>query len=239
MTLRPFFSFYGGKWRSASRYPLPLHGTIVEPFAGSAGYSVRHHERSVVLCEIDPVIAGIWSYLVKVSPAEILSLPARVDSVEEIAGPQEARWLVGFWLNGAVTRPRITAGKWARNPEGRWSENSYWGQGVRDRIARQVEHIRHWKIICGTYDKILDMESTWFIDPPYSDSAGRYYRFHDINYPDLSSWCLSRSGQVIVCERQGANWMSFENLGEFKSLDGSRGKKTIKEAIFHRETIPS
>jgi site-specific DNA-adenine methylase len=34
--LRPFFTFYGGKWRAAPFYDAPTHGHIVEPFAGSA-----------------------------------------------------------------------------------------------------------------------------------------------------------------------------------------------------------
>ena len=74
--LRPFFGFYGGKWRDALKhYPAPSHATIVEPFAGSAGYSVRYANRRVVLCELDPVIAGVWRYLIRVKPAEILAIP--------------------------------------------------------------------------------------------------------------------------------------------------------------------
>lgn len=58
--LRTFFNFYGGKWKAAPTYPAPKHDTIIEPFAGGAGYSLRHHERQVVLIDRDPVIAGIW-----------------------------------------------------------------------------------------------------------------------------------------------------------------------------------
>lgn len=39
--LKPFWRYYGGKYRAAPRYPVPLHRTIVEPFAGAAGYSLR------------------------------------------------------------------------------------------------------------------------------------------------------------------------------------------------------
>ena len=35
--LRPFFGYYGGKWRDAVKhYPEPAFETIIEPFAGSA-----------------------------------------------------------------------------------------------------------------------------------------------------------------------------------------------------------
>jgi hypothetical protein len=41
-TVRPFFSFFGSKWRVAPHYPAPERDLIIEPFAGSAGYSLRH-----------------------------------------------------------------------------------------------------------------------------------------------------------------------------------------------------
>ena len=37
--MRPLFPFYGSKWRDAKRYGAPVFGHVVEPFAGSAGYS--------------------------------------------------------------------------------------------------------------------------------------------------------------------------------------------------------
>ena len=36
------FSFYGGKRRLARFYPPPQHDVVVEPFAGSASYSVTY-----------------------------------------------------------------------------------------------------------------------------------------------------------------------------------------------------
>ena len=67
-TMRPFFGFYGGKWRDAPKYyPVPEYDTIVEPFAGSAGYSVRYGDRNVVLGEKDDIIFGVWDYLIRAS----------------------------------------------------------------------------------------------------------------------------------------------------------------------------
>jgi hypothetical protein len=37
--LKPFFNYYGGKWRVARRYAPPEHDLIIEPFAGAAGYA--------------------------------------------------------------------------------------------------------------------------------------------------------------------------------------------------------
>jgi site-specific DNA-adenine methylase len=63
-SLRPFLRYYGGKWSLAPSYPEPRFATIIEPFAGAAGYSLRYADRRVTLVEKYPVIAGIWRYLI-------------------------------------------------------------------------------------------------------------------------------------------------------------------------------
>jgi hypothetical protein len=116
--MRPFFGYYGGKWRdAANNYPAPEHGVIVEPFAGSAGYALRYADRKIVLCERDPIIAAVWRYLLRVSPQEIFAIPDVPEngSVDDLPIPQEARWLVGFWLNRATTSPRRTPSRWMRD----------------------------------------------------------------------------------------------------------------------------
>lgn len=225
--LRPFFGYYGGKWRDTPRlYPAPRYGSIVEPFAGSAGYSLRHHERAVVLCDLDPVIVGVWQYLLRVSPAEVMALPdVPLDSsVEDLHLPQEAWWLIGFWLNRGVARPRRRPSRWMR--EG-LRPGSFWGSRVRETIASQVCSIRHWKIIHGSYESCTQREpATWFVDPPYQ-AAGKHYRHGSagLDYEALSRWCRSRRGQVIVCESQGAHWLPFRDLGEVKTARPKRSRE--------------
>jgi hypothetical protein len=73
--VKPIFPFYGSKWRDAKRYPPPTHGIVIEPFAGSAGYSLWHAPRKVLLIDADPIIVGVWEYLIGASEAEILALP--------------------------------------------------------------------------------------------------------------------------------------------------------------------
>ena len=74
--LPPFFGFHGGEWRDAPKYyPAPEYDTIVEPFAGSTGYSVQHAEHNVILGEKATVIFIVWGYLVHVSPHDILTIP--------------------------------------------------------------------------------------------------------------------------------------------------------------------
>lgn len=227
--VRPFFGFYGGKWRDTPKhYPTPIHETIVEPFAGSAGYSLRHADRKVVLCDLDPVIAGVWGYLIGASSAEVLALPdvEPDQTVDDLGVCQEARWLIGFWLNRGVPRPRRSPSRWMRDGI---RPGSFWGQRVRATIAGQVEHIRHWQVFnCAYQDCPVSHEATWFIDAPYQ-RAGRHYTFGSagIDYAELGGWCRSRPGQLIVCEAGGADWLPFEPLSDVKTTRATRALEQV------------
>jgi hypothetical protein len=217
--LRPFFCFYGGKWRIAKKhYPKPEYDTIIEPFAGSAGYSLRYADRNVILCEIDPILFSIWHYLIHVNSKEILSIPdlAPGETVDDLHIVQEARWLVGFWLNKGTASPCKRPSKWMRT---KIHPGSFWGPRVRQTIATQVDRIRHWKVLqCSYIDGPQLNTATWFIDPPYA-VAGRHYRFgsEQVNYEDLGTWARSRLGQTIVCENEGATWLPFRKLASVKT----------------------
>jgi hypothetical protein len=217
--MRPFFGFYGGKWRDAPKhYPAPRHEVIVEPFAGSAGYSVRYADRRVILVEKDPVIYGVWDYLIHVSAAEILAIPDLVPGqiVSDLPICQEARWLVGFWLNRGASRPRMGPSAWMRAGI---RPGSFWGERVRRTIASQVEYIRHWQVYnCSYEDLPFSEEATWFVDPPYQKQGKHYHHGTEgIDFPALGAWCKSRPGQIIVCENEGADWLPFVPLADVKT----------------------
>lgn len=225
--MRPFFPFYGGKWRDAPQlYPPPCHRTIVEPFAGSAGYAVRHAGREVVLCDIEPTIAGVWSYLVRVSPREILRIPdIRDDETVDDLGPlpEEAKSLVGFWLNRSSS-PRRSPSKWMREGV---RPGSFWGERTRQTIASQVDGIRHWRILnCAYGDCPVTKTATWLIDPPYQE-AGKHYKFGSarIDYDDLGTWCRGRRGQVIVSEAEGAEWLPFRATASTRTARNTRSRE--------------
>lgn len=233
MILRPFWQYYGGKWRMAPQFPQPEHSTIIEPFAGAAGYSTRYYDRRVVLIEKDPTITALWRYLIAVSPAEILRLPINIQSVDDVHGPPEARSLVGFWLNAGVSAPRREPSAWMRSGRMRSGTHvgRFWSDRVRTRIAAQVLFIRHWQIIEGDYTAAPSTKATWFIDPPYQ-IAGTHYRHssRSIDYRALGSWCQARTGQLIVCENDGADWLPFLpfRVVANRKLNGSR------EALYYR-----
>lgn len=226
--LRPFFKYYGGKFRVAPRYPAPKHKTIVEPFAGAAGYSVRYHWHDVVLCDKSPIICGIWDYLIKASAEEILALPDLQfgEEVSSLNICQEAKWLIGFWANPGCASPRDRLSSFARfkmEHDGIERQCSVWGPSARRRIASQVDSIRHWQVFNVDYrDCPISGPATWFIDPPYAAMGKCYpYGSRQMDFADLADWSTSRNGQVVVCEAEGADWLPFEPFGKVKSTHGA------------------
>jgi hypothetical protein len=212
--LAPFWRYYGGKNRAARLYPQPEYGTIIEPFAGAAGYSCRYPDRRVILVDKSPIIAGIWRYLIAVKPAEVLAIPDIPEggTVDDLPACQEARWLAGFWCNCAVTAPRQTMTERANRSGGLGA--------MRRRIAQQVTMIRHWQIIEGDYASAPNIEATWHVDPPYNNKAGSHYKEQPGNFAELGDWCRTRRGLVMVCENDGADWLPFKRLASLKSHTG-------------------
>lgn len=231
--LWPFFTFFGGKWRAAPRYPRPAWGTIIEPFAGSAGYALRYPSRQVVLVERDPVIAETWRYLLTATSTEIRNLPLNVSNTDDLVLPEGARHLIGFWLNKGTTGPCRMPSAWMRSGI---RPNSQWGEAIRERIASQVDQIRHWQLVEGDYTKAPNIPATWFIDPPYV-GAGRSYRFgsRQLDYSDLAKWCRSRAGQVMVCENTGADWLPFRPFMAIKSTSGRQRTGVSDEALWSND----
>lgn len=230
--LRPFFTFYGGKWRAAKLYPPPAQQIVVEPFAGSAGYSLRYPHKDVVLVEKDPVIAATWRYLIAATPKEIRSIPdiQPGQTVDDLPISDGAKLLVGWWCNKGSNGPRKSLSMWSKG-----KPSQFWGSAMRERVASQVSHIKHWHIIEGGYDSAPDIKATWFVDPPYQN-AGKCYRFGSsaIDFNALGVWCKSRQGRVVVCENEGADWLPFKTLAAIKSNQANNKQKrtTSAEVIY-------
>jgi hypothetical protein len=227
--LKPFWRYYGGKWRAAPRYPQPLYDTIVEPFAGAAGYAMRYPDRRVVLIERYAVVAEMWRYLIRVSSDEIRRIPL-VEAVADLPSwvPQGGRYLIGFSMNDATTHPCtvLAAGRKKLRSMGRKFEG--WSEAKRDRVASQVDRIRHWTIIEGDYQQAPSIQATWFVDPPYNNRVGSRYAHADtIDYSDLGAWCRSRQGQTIVCENAGAAWLPFRPFETLKAGVNGNGSEEV------------
>jgi hypothetical protein len=215
--LNPFFSYFGSKYRLAKYYPQPQYDIVIEPFAGSAGYSLLYPEKQVILYEIYQPIVELWDYLIHARESRILSLPVGpfhkdypID--KEDLCPAE-RTLLGLWL----TESQTVASRYplSRSRGGNWTERK------KATIAAQLPYIRHWKVECLSFEAIPNQKATWFVDPPYQQ-AGKRYKFNQIDYDVLGAWCLDRKGQTIVCEQEGAKWLDFQHKIEGRNASNRK-----------------
>jgi site-specific DNA-adenine methylase len=235
MRARPFFSYYGAKWTLAPKYPRPLGDHIVEPFAGSAQYATFHHKRRVTLVEANPILAGVWRWLIAADAREVLSMPLiePEQSVDDLNLCQEAKWFVGFWLNTATTTPAKSMSKWMRDYR-QLQPGCVWSSYIRQRTAEQIHICNHWEIIEGDYSRApVQAGDCVFIDPPYIGKKGGYYPngSASLDYDRLAEWCLDLNAQVIVCEGAGAKWLPFEPFAEARSAQNRSGK-TSSEVVW-------
>ena len=218
--MRPFFPYYGSMWNRARYYPAPAHDVVIEPFAGSAGYSLFYDCRRVDLFDVDPIVCGVWDYLLTAEPDELMALPEMPevgDNVDNYSIPQEAKWLIGFWLNRGSAQPKKSRTAYSARTD---RAQLTWGRKAKERIVDQLPLIEEgWTITEGPYDRAPDEEATWLIDPPYKDK-GKHYRFPITDFAPLAQWVRSRDGLVVVCEQKGADWLPFAPLGSFKSTRG-------------------
>lgn len=237
--MKPFFTYFGGKFRVAPKYPKPRHTTIIEPFAGAAGYSIRNYDPNVkvILNDLDEKVAGTWDYLIKASSEEIMRLPiydGTWETVDDLTNlTQEQKWLIGWHLNKGSAAPAKRPSKWMREAEK--IGGNFWGEVIRLRLATQSPLIKHWEISNQTYENLDNLEATWFVDPPY-ETAGKGYRTNTVNYANLSQWCKERTGLTIVCENEGATWLPFEPFATIKGMAGSYRTGTSKEVIWLNNT---
>jgi site-specific DNA-adenine methylase len=202
------FSYYGSKSKLVEYYPPPKHNRIIEPFAGSARYSLHHWKNDVLLVDKYPVVVELWKWLINATKNDILDLPIlkKGDDIREIEMPNEARYLIGFSINKGSSAPRNVVTEWG---EPGWNF-------TRKNIAENLYKIKHWQIINCHYNELPNDNATWFIDPPYQ-FGGEHYKENSrkINFNQLAEWCQNRNGQVIVCENTKADWLPFKPMIDF------------------------
>lgn len=237
MPLKPFINYYGSKYGVANHYPAPLYPVIVEPFAGSAGYSLHYHTKQVKLYEKYDVLVQIWNYLINASPYEIMRLPLTWPRVDMLQLPEAVKNFLGF--NCSISQANLYQ---VISNYGEKNRADIWGARKRQIVAEQVSLIKHWtceRVV--QYWEAPDIEATWFIDPPYADTNTAptlAYRSMikkknrsdpKIDYAFLANWCRSRKGQVIICDTNNSDWFDFRH--EFRN-NGTRNRK-YREAYAH------
>ncbi len=212
------FKFFGSKYKLADAYPVPSHDTIIEPFAGSAAYSVRHGiGHRVVLIEKDEAVVTLWHRLLAMSAEDIRHLP------DPTPGSTSDDLLVAF-AAGRTTRDTPPSG-FVVSP--RMAQRF---RPMVNRVASVVDRCRHFEVAAADYTAAPDIEATWFIDPPYQARGGRWDRTRggryrhpnrDIDYAALADWSRARRGQVVVCDQEGADWLPFSH--KIEARDNTHG----------------
>ena len=187
------FYYFGRKKQLAGLYPDPRHGVIVEPFAGSAAYSLygERWKNRVILFDTSSRCIGVWRFLQSCTSADIESLPDLVvgESVRDhtsLSQPEED--LIRYHINPGSNPPALTATRASRWPAG------------KRYIANNLHKIQHWEIHHKDYKEAPDITATWFVDPPYSEMLKRYYEKFDIDYTEIGRWVMNRKGMAIACE---------------------------------------
>lgn len=232
------FYYFGGKTIMARRYDAPQFPTIVEPFAGSASYSMYHARQAsrIVLIEKDERVIELWERLLRMTPEQVLAI--RV--------PEAGERIRDFLYMTAATSNAIANTSHMKTTDRQ-------PRAIRvmlHRIARTLPLVQgKIKVRQGDYRDAPDIEATWFIDPPYqvTGQASKTTRFpqgmgyapgcksSDLDYGELAEWCRSRQGQIVVCEQEGADWLPFWPLPladakGTRTRQGSRGQRTTSKA---------
>jgi len=234
--MRPFFSYYGAKWIGAKHYGPPRHDLVIEPFAGSACYSVRWAPKRAKLFDVSPDVCALWDWLIACSAEDVERIPDTFEHISEVlALPTGPQMLVRFWIAKGRAEPSNALSPWYS--QWRSTENCrVWGPAVKRRIIQQKPMIANWSIENKPWWEI-DLESAhWHVDPPYNNSAGARYPHSKIDFGALGSWCQTLPGHVDVCENVGADWLPFEPLYEVVTSRGRRDGSVSREAVWRRPT---
>ncbi|MGL4640893.1 MAG: DNA adenine methylase [Shewanella sp.] len=208
------FQYYGSKQSLLKYYPKPKMSKIIEPFAGSAKYSLRYFESEVLLLDKNEDIIKVWHYLQSASTKDILSLPVlkHGEKLDSFTLSEVERLFMGLVIVAApFTTRNFTCSKMSDFAK---------GKNPLVKIANDLHKIRHWKIKHGSYEDLENEKATWFIDPPYFVGGHKYPKSNkQIDFCKLGDWCKSREGQVIVCENMNASWLDFKPISTHNGVN--------------------
>jgi len=197
MITGPLFKWFGSKWSTSKHYPAPKHDTIVEPFAGGAGYSLRYCDRAVFLAERDVHVRRLWWWLIgEAKESDIRELPVNIPEgtdIRTLGLSLGQSLLIKSWQRTNNVGDCWTVSSWGNKP-GQWTANT------RARVASEFHQIKHWHVVEDGM-RLLNATRepcTWFIDPPYQFNY--QYKSAPLNYEELGTIVGRLPGQTIVCE---------------------------------------
>lgn len=217
----PLFKWFGSKWLSSKLLPPPECDLIVEPFAGGAGYALRHCEHQVQLWDSNEQLQDLWTWFIYgATEALIREIPINIPEgtfIGSLGLSRGQELLLKHWQRTNNVGECWTISPWGNKP-GQWTANT------RARVAEEHAAVRHWKLCKPTYTQV----ATYLIDPPYQYNY--QYRSAAIDYAALAEQAQSVpiGSQVIVCEARcpktdaAPTWLPFQ---DFASRITSRRKQ--------------
>lgn len=241
----PLFKWFGSKWMAARHYPKPLLGPIIEPFAGGAGYGLRHSSHKVIIAESDQNILDLWHWLVHAQKADVLAIPImNLEGADIRSMPLShgQKLLLKNWQRTNNVGECWTISAWGNKP-GQWTKN------CRSRVAKDIECVSHWCVYGSDGFALLesdwanDSSATWLIDPPYQYNY-RYRNSSCFDYDRLASAVGSIKGQVIACEaacpKTGVipDYLPFSFFARTVTSRRAQGCRThSNELLYHRMPV--
>jgi hypothetical protein len=214
--------------------------SIFEPFAGSAGYSLNHSNKQVVLYDNNDNIWALWEWLINYAsynPCAISEIPVNIKEGTDIrilglSTGQEL--LLKHWQRTNNFGNCWTISPWGNKP-GQWTVNT------RVRVSEEVECIRHWKLANQSLEYTQN-NITYFIDPPYQYNYQYGCKYFDWKWLGESIKKIPLPHQIICCEARCPktgkipDWAPFV---DFRKSVTSRRKSTqnhhSKEMIYLNE----
>lgn len=224
----PLFKCFGSKWTSARLLPKPTGEVIVEPFAGSAGYSLRHPHLDVVLYESSAHLRTLWKWIIEeASETDVRDIPlglAPGTDIRTLGLSEGQALLLKNWQRTNNVGDLWKTSVWGHLP-GQWTANT------RARVSEEIAIVKHWKMSdeedgISAFDLHKGRKFTFMIDPPYQYNFK--YLSAAMDYPLLAYLAQGVEGQVLAlegaCTKTGKvpDYLPFEY---FTSQVTSRRKK--------------
>jgi hypothetical protein len=234
----PLFKWFGSKWLSAKLLPAPECDMIIEPYAGGAGYSLRHVEKRVILWDDNPFLQELWKWLIDVAAAKPdlvtdipLKLPEGTD-IRDIGLSRGQALLLKHWQRTNNVGNCWTISPWGNKP-GQWTANT------RARVADDVGAVAHWEFRKPEPEECR--RATIFYDPPYQYNYRYGFPKDGFDFEALATearhW--GKNTQVIVCEARdpktgmSPNYLPFRDFGSRITSRRKEGRNThSKELIW-------
>lgn len=197
----------------------------------------RHRE--VWLNDLDPKTYSIWKFLTSDDASDIVE--AHVP--DTVQPGQLVTDIIPAEHPGLIEICRAEANQGTQGAKGIHNQITSMGAKcwkVKRKLRAVIPEVKNWKITNVDYKDLMNVEATWFVDPPYQNNAGRRYRTNQVDYEHLGWWCLNRLGQIVVCENAGATWGDFKPMEHPRVSIRSRYQRAdAREVVWTRPAVDS